>query len=388
MRTRTYFVVYAMVCGLSVFAGCNAGKAVNNAADSRATREELLPLATKGDVNSQRKLGVMYAYGKGVPQDDKQALFWFRKAAEQGDARAQYNLGVMYNTGKGVSQDDKEAAKWFRLAADQGLPSGQNSLGVKYHDGKGVPADDAEAVKWYRRAADQGNAYAQDNLASMFMLGRGVPQDDKEAARWLRLAADQGNAHGQRQLGLMYAVGRGVPLDEDEAKKWVGLAAAQGDVDAKAILSKLMSMYQDSSQAVDRGFELRPPPDASSPTAAISMMRTTARIAEDLKTRCVDRYPDLRDEIDQDFSSWKSAEAHTIGQSEARWPALVDAHPELATTGDVAVGLGVQIFSRQLTASNNEVIGKLACKKYFADLASGIWRKRTPKMYGFLDQMH
>jgi TPR repeat protein len=36
----------------------------------------------------------MFAAGKGVPQDDKQAVKWYRLAAEQGHANAQYNLGL------------------------------------------------------------------------------------------------------------------------------------------------------------------------------------------------------------------------------------------------------------------------------------------------------
>ena len=43
-----------------------------------------------------------------------------RARAEQGDAAAQYNLGIMYGNGTGVPQDDAEALRWYRLAADQG----------------------------------------------------------------------------------------------------------------------------------------------------------------------------------------------------------------------------------------------------------------------------
>ena len=60
----------------------------------------------------------MYDEGEGVPQDDREAVKWFRLAAEQGAARAQFNLGIMYADGEGVPQDDKEAVKWFRLAAE------------------------------------------------------------------------------------------------------------------------------------------------------------------------------------------------------------------------------------------------------------------------------
>ena len=38
-------------------------------------------------------------------------------AAEQGNADAQDNLGVMYANGKGVPQDYKIAVKWFKLPA-------------------------------------------------------------------------------------------------------------------------------------------------------------------------------------------------------------------------------------------------------------------------------
>ena len=42
-------------------------------------------------------------------------------AAKQGDGYAQYNLGVMYDKGVGVPENNTEAVKWYRKAADQGL---------------------------------------------------------------------------------------------------------------------------------------------------------------------------------------------------------------------------------------------------------------------------
>ncbi len=51
-----------------------------------------------------------------------------RKYAEQGSAKAQYDLGMMYEVGFGVTQSDKEAVKWFRKAADQGHTEAQKKL--------------------------------------------------------------------------------------------------------------------------------------------------------------------------------------------------------------------------------------------------------------------
>jgi S1-C subfamily serine protease len=62
----------------------------------------------------------MYEKGRGVSQDYKSALKWYRLAAEQGDADAQYNLGVMYGTGQGVIQDNVYAHMWWNIAASSG----------------------------------------------------------------------------------------------------------------------------------------------------------------------------------------------------------------------------------------------------------------------------
>ena len=69
----------------------------------------------------------MYLSGRGVPQDDAEALRWNRKASEQGDATAQFNLGLMYEKGIGVPQDYVSAHMWINLAAAQGGEDAQKS---------------------------------------------------------------------------------------------------------------------------------------------------------------------------------------------------------------------------------------------------------------------
>ena len=52
---------------------------------------------------------------KGVPP----ALRILKADAEKGVAEAQNKLGMMYDLGFGVPEDDQEAVKWYRLAAEQ-----------------------------------------------------------------------------------------------------------------------------------------------------------------------------------------------------------------------------------------------------------------------------
>ena len=85
------------------------------------------------------------------------------QAAAQGNAAAQFNLGVMYANGRGVRQDDAEAVKWFRQAAAQGLAQAQYNLGVEYETGRGVHQDLALAQEWYGKACQNGDQDGCDN---------------------------------------------------------------------------------------------------------------------------------------------------------------------------------------------------------------------------------
>lgn len=105
----------------------------------------------------------MYSIGLGVPQDSKQAVTWFRKAAEQGDASAQYNLGLMYDKGRGVAQDDKQAVAWYRKAAEQGDVDAQRILGMMYDNGVGVVQDNKLAYVWSSVSAANGDVKAATN---------------------------------------------------------------------------------------------------------------------------------------------------------------------------------------------------------------------------------
>ena len=58
--------------------------------------------------------------GRGVPENNAEAVKWYRLAAEQGDASAQCNLGVMYANGEGVLEDYVLAYAWLNLAGAQG----------------------------------------------------------------------------------------------------------------------------------------------------------------------------------------------------------------------------------------------------------------------------
>lgn len=112
--------------------------------------------------------------------------------AERGDAEAQLQLGMRYAEGDGVIQNDKEAARWFALAAKQGLAEAQYQYGLALLHGKGVVQDYRSAFGWIEKPAKRGYARAQYSLGELYRYGTGTAVDKARAYLWFNLAAAQG----------------------------------------------------------------------------------------------------------------------------------------------------------------------------------------------------
>ena len=221
--------------------------------------------AGTGDAKAQFDLGVMYDSSQRVERDDKEAVKWYRRAAEQGHAIAQNNLGMMYGRGRGVKQDHAEAVKWYRRAAEQGFARAQNFLGWAYFFGEGIKQDNAEAAKWFHRAAEQGFLSAKFNLGLTYVSTEDVERNDAEAVKWFRRAAEQGHANAQASLGAAYHNGKGIAQNYWEAYIWHSIAAANGvessekyrDADAKLLLLSAEDLANAQAEAKRRMEEIR-----------------------------------------------------------------------------------------------------------------------------------
>jgi len=98
---------------LSEYTGCETSLNASSIEDMKSQAES-------GSVDTQAKLGLIYALGEIVERDDIEAIKWFKKASEQGHADSQFNLGVSYRFGSGVPKDLVKSYIWNSLAASQG----------------------------------------------------------------------------------------------------------------------------------------------------------------------------------------------------------------------------------------------------------------------------
>jgi hypothetical protein len=91
---------------------------------------ELIEKAEAGDVDAQYAVASMYRYGKGVPQDNEEAVRWYKMAAENGDPYAYYNLGVMCASGLGMKRNCIESERYFEEARKHGYGQPRQRSGI------------------------------------------------------------------------------------------------------------------------------------------------------------------------------------------------------------------------------------------------------------------
>ncbi|MDO8692732.1 MAG: tetratricopeptide repeat protein [Sheuella sp.] len=152
-------------------------------------------LAREGNTQAQQVLGVMYENGQGVKKDERQAIVWFRQAADANNASAQYLLGSILERQAAGSETPIETLKWYRLAATNGHPSAQYRMGqLELKATKGGAAPDLlKASYWFGLAAVQGDPQAQLQYGLLIMQGRTGRADRVLGYMWVDIAQGLGD---------------------------------------------------------------------------------------------------------------------------------------------------------------------------------------------------
>ncbi len=131
-----------LIIGLSfLFAGCSTGGYYSD------------NMAGGG---GPAKMGMRYLLGRGVPQNDTKAFYYFNQAANNDDPFAQNEVAYLYAAGKGTSRNYERALFWYEKAANHGLASAQYNLGLMYLHGIGTAPNKEVAMQWFQKSAARG----------------------------------------------------------------------------------------------------------------------------------------------------------------------------------------------------------------------------------------
>lgn len=199
----------------------------------RLAEKENLPLA-------HYEAGCRFYIGKGIKQNDAQAIKFLTLAANQGFVLAEFLLAEIYRKGFGaVSIDDSLATQYYLKAAQHGHAESARKLGCAYHAGLGTDKDYAKAISWWEKACQLGDCVAAFNLSAMYQDGTGVAKDAAKSVYYLKIAAELNDPDAQEILGFCYYYGdeeRNVKKDKQKGLQWIKRAADNNSSQAQFFL--------------------------------------------------------------------------------------------------------------------------------------------------------
>ncbi|MFZ6773093.1 hypothetical protein ACO0LB_10305 [Undibacterium sp. SXout7W] len=128
--------------------------------------------------------------------------------------------------------------------------------------------------------------------------------------------------------------------------------------------------------------------DADNPSQAVGMMKTNAFSAQVLLRECSARLPAQAVEMAGQLKRWQTVEAHDIERAEYYWAQMAEKQPafrEQLVQTETYLTESIKLIEKT-NPSNKAYAVSIFCRQHFADLASGVWRQRTPRLYQLLDQ--
>lgn len=129
--------------------------------------------------------------------------------------------------------------------------------------------------------------------------------------------------------------------------------------------------------------------DADSLGEAAGMMYSTKMGNRIFKARCIEKFPDMAQQIEADLVAWQNTEADAIRKADAYYELYRSQNPkasaEMASVLEMAFKKNIDGMA-ELPGEAGTALFRQVCEKHFSALASGAWRERTPNAYKYLDE--
>src|SRR5215475_1004592 len=128
--------------------------------------------------------------------------------------------------------------------------------------------------------------------------------------------------------------------------------------------------------------------DADTPSEAVGMMNTTIVTSRKMLSECTSRFPTHQEEMYKNLRRWEETEHAVILKTGYFWGQMAKRNRKLVEFNDYVEALVVRNLDNVANAPAREGASVAAtyCRQHFADLASGVWRIRTPRAYKYLDE--
>ncbi|MDR3135211.1 MAG: sel1 repeat family protein, partial [Deltaproteobacteria bacterium] len=114
----------------------------------RKKLQQVKALAAQGSPIHLNELGMMHAFGKGVPKDRAKAIALFEKAASMGFLMALFNHANLLLGEQENPEDEVKAIELFNEAVNKGHLLSMNQLGYFYEHGLHGVQDLGKALEY------------------------------------------------------------------------------------------------------------------------------------------------------------------------------------------------------------------------------------------------
>lgn len=223
--------------------------------------------AELGSAEGMYWTGMFYIWGDNIPQNYSKAFHWLYKCANlkripwEGKhiheairqyknssyekyciIEAQRTIAHNYYNGDGVEKNMDQYLFWLKKAASNGSNEAQHSVGHIYKDGTDkVKKDEKEAYKWFEIAVENESGEACVDIAFAYFNGlAGYIKDKEKGLKYLELGVNRKNPLAAFNLGIVYYNGQyDVKIDKTKAKKYLIIAKDLGYKEAKEALGSL-----------------------------------------------------------------------------------------------------------------------------------------------------
>ena len=226
--------------------------------------EELVKLATEGNLQATYELGNRYYTGNGVKQDYKMAIDYFRKAEEIGNKNGSYGIAECYYYGRGIKQDYEKAYNiFYDLMENYDDTRSAYYIGLMYYEGHVVEQDYERAFNIFKDLMKKENdEKAMLMVGNMYYYGEYVEIDYIKAYEiFNELYSTFGNYYGLLMMAEMYYYGKAVKQNKEKSREILDtLVNKKGKYYFEELLNKkydnmyfyLWSIYQNEKSGVNK----------------------------------------------------------------------------------------------------------------------------------------
>ena len=200
-----------------------------------------------GSVAAAKCLGDIYSVGEHVEQNDRYAVYYYRRAAELGGVGEYEALGDIFHEGTMTEPDYAIALELYEKGAKAGIISCQRKLKMMMEEREKnyveacriEKTSPEEAFPYFKKSVDAGYTPAHARIGWYFERGIGTKPNRKAAYTHYKAAYDAGDKRAIESLGRCYARGIGVAFNFDKASELLTIAREMGSYSADRELFRI-----------------------------------------------------------------------------------------------------------------------------------------------------